>query len=191
MDRDVALRVAVLAASAAALGGCIGGHDGSSDTLQATTTHTRLDGAVKVEELAYSSSGRRVPALFVTPRGVSPRGCLIWESGRNARKEDSRQIWDGAARLGLAVFSIDFRDVKRPVDDPSRLAGQVRGSVADLWRGVDYLERRRECRQNVGFGGLGLAGAIGSVLASGDPRIRATVIMSTPPTWKRPSRRPT
>src|SRR5438034_1872521 len=111
MDRHLAVPVALVAAvaGAAALGGCFGGHDGSPDAVRARTLDTRLEGAVKVERLVVSSHGDRVSAVFAIPRGVSPRGCLIWENGLNPRKEDAAQIWDGAARLGLAVFSIDLR----------------------------------------------------------------------------------
>jgi acetyl esterase/lipase len=179
MDRHLAApAVALLAAlaglGATALSGCFGGGGGerSRDMLHARTTHTRLDGPIKVERVVYSSSGgRRVAGLFATPRGVSPRGCLIWEGGLHSRKEDLKQIWDGAARLGLAVFSIDLR------------YGMLRRSLADLERGVDYLQRRRECRRNVAYGGLGAGGMIGSVLAGRDRRIRAAVLISAGPTW--------
>jgi pimeloyl-ACP methyl ester carboxylesterase len=190
----VALPATIAVVSAAAFGGCFGGHGGSPDAVRARTQDTRLRGPVAVERIVYSTShGNRVPALFAVPRGVSPRGCLIWENGLNARKEDPTQIWDGAARLGLAVFTMDLRqqgqlgdereEAQRAITDPSRLAAFVRGSVADLSTGVDYLEQRRECRQNLGYAGLGLGGMVGSVLAGRDPRIRATVIMSSAPSW--------
>ena len=179
-----ALLAALASVGVAALSGCLGGDDGSSEALHASTLDTRLEGAVKVERIVYSSSdGRRVPALFATPRGVTPRGCLIWENGPNFRQKDSAEIWDGAARLGLAVFTVKLRGHGK-LADPSRLAAMVRGSVADLTRGIDYLEQRRECRKNIGYVGVSLGGAIGSVLAGRDPRIRATVLISTPPTWR-------
>ena len=166
------------------MSGCLGGDDGASDVLHASTLDTRLEGEVKVERIVYSSpDGRRVLALFATPRGVTARGCLIWENGPDSSKADAAAIWAGAARLGLAVLTVKLRGHGKR-EDPRRLAAMVRGSVADLRRGIDYLERRRECRENIGYGGVSLGGAIGSVLAGSDPRIRATVITSTPPTWR-------
>jgi hypothetical protein len=179
-----ALLAALASVGVAALSGCLGGDDGSSDAPHASTLGAHLEGAVKVERMVYSSSdGRRVPALFATPRGVMPRGCLIWEKGPNFLEEDSAETWDGAARLGLAVFTVKLRGHGKRAD-PSRLAAIVRGSVADLTHGIDYLEGRRECRNNIGYVGVSLGGAIGSVLAGRDPRIRATVLISTPPTWR-------
>jgi pimeloyl-ACP methyl ester carboxylesterase len=169
----LALLGAVASVALTALGGCFGGDDGSSDALHATTIDTRVEAQVEVERIVYTSSdGRRVPALFAMPRGVSPRGCLIWQNGLNSRRQDSAEFWDGAARLGLAVFTIRLR------------RHGVRGSVADLRRGIDYLERRRDCRKNIGYGGLGIGGMIGGIVAGRDPRIRATVIISAPPTWR-------
>jgi pimeloyl-ACP methyl ester carboxylesterase len=179
-----ALLAALASVGVATLSGCLGGDHGSSDALHASSLDARLEGAVKVERIVYSSSdGRRVPALFAVPRAVTPRGCLIWENGPNFRPEDSAEVWDGAARLGLAVFTVKLRGHGKPAD-PSRLAAMVRGSVVDLTRGIDYLEQRPECRQNIGYVGVSLGGAIGSVLAGRDPRIRATVLISTPPTWR-------
>jgi uncharacterized protein len=191
-----AILLAVLGAIAiATLGGCLGKDDGSSGAPNAHTTTSRLEGTVKVERIVYSSSdGSRVPALLVIPRGVSPRGCLIWENGLHSTKEGTAPVWQGAAALGLAVFSIDLRhhgerarspgEVDRAVADPRSLAALVRGTVTDLTSAVDYLEDRRECRHNIGYAGLSLGGMIGSVLSGRDQRIRAAVIMSTPPSWR-------
>lgn len=180
-----ALLSALASAAVVAWSGCFGGDDGSGDAPDARTTDSRLEPHVKVERIVYSSSGgSRVRALFATPRGVAPRGCLIWQNHLSSREEDLAEIWDGAARLGLAVFSIDFPgDAQRALADPSRLAPLVRGSLADLKRGLDYLEGR-ECRVNFGYGGVGVGGMLGTVLAGRDRRIRATVIASTPPTWR-------
>jgi uncharacterized protein len=188
MNRHRLAPAVVLAAAASigatALSGCLGGHDGSPEVPHARTTEARFEQDVRLEDIVYSSSdGSHVPAVFVAPRGVSPRGCLIWQNGLSSRAQGSAPIWHQAARLGLAVFSIDLSP-ELAAADPRRVAVAVRESVADLGRGVDYLERRRECRKNIGYAGRNVGGMIGSVLAGSDARIRATVIISTPPTWR-------
>jgi pimeloyl-ACP methyl ester carboxylesterase len=163
--------------------------------LAATIAATRRERLVNVQEIAYASrDGSRVPALLAIPQGIPPRGCLIWEDGLGSRKEDSAFVWQGAAQIGLATFSIDLRDhgeravastpLSRVVREPAALAALVRGTVSDLERGVDYLETRPECAHNIGYAGLSLGGIIGTVFAAMDKRVRVAVLMSTPPTWR-------
>ncbi|MCW3050306.1 MAG: hypothetical protein JWO74_4590 [Solirubrobacterales bacterium] len=190
--RAAALVVATVSVAATVASGC-GGHGGSGDPSRTPATPARIEGDVSVARLTYSASdGGRLPAVLVTPRGFSPRGCLIWQNGLNERKEDPAEIWHRAARLGLAVLTVDLPGdgigAGAPGDiaavDPRHLAALIDGWVSDLGRAVADLEGRPECRRNIGYVGLGLGGMIGSLLAGRDPRIHATVIVSTPPTWR-------
>jgi uncharacterized protein len=179
------------------IAGCGGGahHTVTGTVPQPEQTPVRLDGLVAVHTLALrAADDTAIPAVVAVPRGGDTRGCLIWQYGIGSRKEDAAKLWQGAAQLGLATFSIDLRDhgarasTSQPLADavqsPTAIAGIVRGSVSDLRRGIDYLERQPYCHQNIAYAGVSLGGIIGSVLASEDRRVRATVIMSTPASWQ-------
>ena len=187
----------IAVASAVALAGC-GGGGSSSVTTHSTGPHqlqtTRVDGLVTVHSFSYRSfDGSRVPALLAVPRGLTTRACLIWQYGLGSNKEQSASVWQGAAGLGLATFSIDFRDhgqrgslqvLARATQNPYSIAEIVRGSVGDLRRGIDYLEAQPYCHKTIAYAGISLGGVIGTILTATDPRIKAAVIMSTPSTWR-------
>ncbi len=153
---------------------------------------TRPDGLVQAERIVYTTfDGTRVPAIFAVPYGTV-RACLIWEDGLGSTKYDSESVWQGAAKIGLATFSIDLRDhgergstaeLLRVVREPAALAALVTGTVRDLQRAVAYLDTQPECHHQVGYAGLSLGGIIGTLLTAGDPQVRVAVLMSTPPTW--------
>jgi len=185
-------------ATAAALAACGGGSSSSVTTHSAGPSQqgsSRVDGLVTVHNFTYRSfDGSRVPALLAVPRGVAIRGCLIWQYGLGSTKEESANVWQGAAGLGLATFSIDLRDhgqrasspevLVRAVQNPYTIAAIVRGTVGDLKRGIDYLEAQPYCHNNVSYAGISLGGIIGTILAATDHRVRAAVIMSTPATFR-------
>lgn len=185
---SVAVIMGVLGAS-----GCGGGRAAPTDPLRPRATSAVIDGDVRFEHITFASaSGRRLAAVLVRPRGFAPRGCLIWQNGVGPTQDDPAEIWHRAARLGLAVLTVDLpHDGVRAVTpsqlaaaDPNRLAALVRGWLADLGRAADLLERRPECRRNVGYVGVGLGGLLGGALAARDPRIRATILASAWPTWR-------
>ena len=180
----------VVAASLSACGG-------SATSTPAPTTvsggSSRLDGLVDVHSIHYRSfDGSIVPALIAIPRASTIRGCLIWQFGLGSRKEDSSVVWQGAAQLGLATFSIDLRDhgarARSPdqlinaLQSPSQISEVITGTVGDLRRGIDYLEAQPYCRHNVAYAGVSLGGIIGTLLAASDQRVRALIIASTPAT---------
>jgi uncharacterized protein len=156
----------------------------------------RLDSLVEVQTIAYRSSfdGSSVPALLAVPRGVSSRGCVIWQSGFGDTKDDASQAWQRLASLGLMTFSIDLRhhgartsrlaDVQQICRRADLYAEVIRGTVADLASAIDHLEQP-PCRvRNVVSAGVSLGGAIAAILAATDKRIQAAVIMSTPGHWR-------
>lgn len=189
------LMLACLAIAAVAMSGC-GGHSHTTTTPQrAPHTNVRVEGNVAVQSLTvHGANGVRIPALLAMPRSGLVRGCLIWQFGAGSTKEDSSRVWPGAAQLGLATFSIDFRDhgsrssATQPLPDALQsapaIAGIVRGSVSDLHKSIDYLESRPYCRHNIAYAGVSLGGIVGSILAAEDHRIRAVVLMATPASWR-------
>jgi pimeloyl-ACP methyl ester carboxylesterase len=193
---------ALLAAAvgAIALAGC--GHSGAARSpttrppvgvYDAQVVQTRTDGLVQAQRVEYTTfDGTRVPALFAVPLGGRTQACLIWENGLGSTKEQSEAYWQGAARIGLATFSIDLRDhgqrgtlpeLLRVIRSPAALAALVTGTVRDLERAVTYLDTQPECHHEVAYAGLSLGGIIGTLLTAMDPNVNAAVLMSVPATW--------
>lgn len=189
-------RLPLLALAALVVVGCGGSKQKAGPEIPgAKVAESKQVGTVTVQRIVYTSfDGSKVPALMSIPLGAPPRGCLIWENGLGSRKENVSPLWDGAGRLGLALFSIDLRDhgeratspdeLAQAVRSPAQLEALVRGTIGDLKSAVGYLEQRPECHHNVAYAGLSLGGMIGSVLTAQDTRIRAVVLMSTPPSWR-------
>jgi pimeloyl-ACP methyl ester carboxylesterase len=196
-------RAATIGLAVLALAGCGDAHKTTSTSPRptsppppaATIAWTRPDGPVNVQRIVYQTFDRtRVPALFAVPRTTgATRGCLIFEGGLGSTKEQVAPVWPGAARLGLATFSIDFRDhgerapsprvLAAALQQPAAIAAVVRGSVLDLERAVAYLDSRPECHHRIAYLGGSFGGIIGSEVAALDPRVAVTVLLSTPPSW--------
>jgi cephalosporin-C deacetylase-like acetyl esterase len=177
------------------IAGCGGEQKVGPGPLYVATTASVAGGPVQVQTIYYTTfDGARVPAPFAIPRAAAPRGCLIWENGLNSTKNSTAPLWDGASRLGLAMFSIDLRDhgeratssteLAQAVRDPVRLKALVTGTVADLKRATDYLWAQPVCRHDISYAGLSLGGMIGSVFAAQDSRVRTVVLMSVPGSWR-------
>jgi alpha-beta hydrolase superfamily lysophospholipase len=176
------------------ISGCGGGQEVGRGPLHVENTGSVTHGAVLVRSVSYTTfDGSRVPALFAIPRAVAPRACLIWENGLHSTKYSTAGIWDGASRLGLAMFAIDLRDhgqratssteLSEALRDPARLKALVAGTVGDLKRATDYLWAQPECHHDISYAGLSLGGMIGSVFVAQDKRIRTAVLMSVPGSW--------
>jgi pimeloyl-ACP methyl ester carboxylesterase len=162
---------------------------------RAVTVPTLSTNAVKVQAVTYTTfDGTRVPALFAIPQKVPPRGCLIYQGGIGQVMGASAPLWSGAAALGFASFTIDPRDTgarasaAEPLTEvilsPTAIRATVTDTVIDLRRGLDYLERRPECRGNIGYLGTSFGGILGALLAGDDPRVRAVVLTSIGATWR-------
>jgi cephalosporin-C deacetylase-like acetyl esterase len=156
---------------------------------------SRPDGEVSVSTITYRSSfdGSRVAALVAVPRAVPSRGCVIWQFGYGSTKESSSVAWQGLASLGLTTVSIDFRyhgargsptDLEQLQRNPTLPPKLVRGTVGDFHSLIDYLEKQAYCSRNIAFGGVSLGGAIGTIVAATDKRVRAAVLISTPGSWR-------
>jgi dienelactone hydrolase len=166
----------------------------TSAPLEVQVTQSALRGPVEVYNLTYASAGgTRVPALFAIPRQTKPAGCLIYQAGL-APKQSAAAAWSGAARLGLAVFTIDPRyvgaraSVATPLDQmlssPQGLISFLRTDVVDLRRALDYLEGQPSCDNRVGYLGIGGGADLGVLLAGEDKRVRAAVLGSIGATWR-------
>jgi len=149
-------------------------------------------GLVTAQKLMYTAyDGSPVWALYAVPHGAT-RGCVIWENGLGSTKEQTIPYWQGAAKIGLALFAIDLRDhgqrgslteLRQAIRSPTAIKGIVTGTVADLRQAVSYLYARPECHHNVGYVGLSLGGIIGTILTATDAHVRVAIIMSTPATF--------
>jgi hypothetical protein len=159
------------------------------------TVTSRPDGEVSVRTITYRSAfdGSRVAALVAVPRALPSRGCVIWQFGLGSKKEDSSVTWQGLASLGLTTVSIDFRyhgARASPTDsvqlrrNPTLLPKLIRGTVGDFHSLIDYLEKQAYCSRNIAFGGVSLGGAIGTIVAATDERVRAAVLVVTPGSWR-------
>jgi pimeloyl-ACP methyl ester carboxylesterase len=184
--------VALLAAASLLLSGC--GRGGGSVHVVASGLHP--DGQVNVQQIVYRSSfdGSRVAALVAIPRAVPSRGCFIWQFGFGSKKEESSLVWQGLASLGLTTVSIDFRytgsrassqaETSQVLTNPTMLPKLIRGTLGDLHSLIDYLEKQPYCWRNIAYGGESLGGAIGTILAATDKRVKAAVLIATPGHWR-------
>jgi cephalosporin-C deacetylase-like acetyl esterase len=189
---------ASLAAGALLLAGCPGGGDSNHGVTSADrrASAPRQDGLVEVHPITYTSSfdGSDVTALVAVPRAAPSRGCVIAQYGLGSKKEDSSRAWQAFASLGLTTVSIDFRDhgarasspaeLEQAIRNPNSIAELIRGTVADLHSAIDYLENQPYCRRNVAYAGVSLGGAIGTLLAATDNRVKAAVLIATPGTFR-------
>ena len=138
------------------------------------------EGSLRLEQVTYASvDGQRVPALFAVPTDREPLGCLMYQGDLGQTKEGFPDLRSGAAALRLATFTIDPRhagargsraQALRAVKRPETLLEMVLDTVVHLRMGLDYRQRRPECRENVGYIGTAFGGAVGccSLLRTGE-----------------------
>jgi pimeloyl-ACP methyl ester carboxylesterase len=152
------------------------------------------EGPLRVERIEYTSvDGERVPALFAVPAEHAPRGCLIFVPGFGQPKEALPELREGLAKLRLATFTIDARNVGARGSDEQALAAvkdakgvraMLLDTVADLRVGLDWLERRPECQSNIAVLGTSFGGTVATHLAAQDDRVKAAVVTSVGATYK-------
>jgi pimeloyl-ACP methyl ester carboxylesterase len=162
--------------------------------LHAHVTDGGRDGPLRLDQITYvSADGQTVPALFAVPTGRKPRGCLMYQGGFGQTREEAPGVRKGAAALGLATFTIDPRDAGSrggvtqalaAIKKPESLLAMVLGTVADLRMGLDYLQSRPECRDNIAYLGTSFGAVVGALFAGQDPRLKAVVLTSLGSTFK-------
>lgn len=163
--------------------------------LKATVTDAGQDAGVRVEHVTYRSvDGQSVPALLTIPTDRPSRGCLIYQPGFALGKDQTPGVRTGAASLGLSTFTIDPRNVgaRGSLDQaiaalkrPETLRNMVADTAVDLRVGLDYLQRRPECHHNIALMGTSFGAIVGAIVAGQDPRIKATVLTSVGPSFRR------
>jgi fermentation-respiration switch protein FrsA (DUF1100 family) len=197
---------AVLLASVLGLTACGGGADQDDDVpapltyrpglaLNAEATAAGHDDGVRIEHVTYRTvDGTLVPSLFSIPTDRPSRGCLIYQPGFALGKDQTPGVRSGAASLGLSTFTIDPRNVgeRGSVDQsiaalrqPATLRNMVADTAVDLRYGLDYLQNRPECHHKIAFLGTSFGAIVGAIVAGQDPRIKATVLTSVGPSFKR------
>jgi len=206
MDRvDRAVILVAALASICLVSACGGGGDpaqtapaprprSSSFPLDPKVQDAGTQGDVHQEQITYTSSdGSRVPALLSIPTQTAPHGCLMYQGGLGQRREEFPSIREGAARVGLATFTIEPRNtgerggtarLREVMQSPKAIAAMLTGSAMDLERGVDYLETRPECHHDIGYLGTSFGARIGVLAAGADGRIRAVALTSLGATYK-------
>jgi len=155
---------------------------------------TATEGPLRTEEFTYSSvDGARVPALFAVPTAQKPLGCLIFVPGFGAAKDAVPALREGLAKLRLATFSIDARNLgargsldqaKAAVKAPEGVRSMLLGTVADLRVGLDWLDQRPECHHNIAVLGTSFGGTVATHLAAQDHRIKAAILSAVGATYK-------
>jgi pimeloyl-ACP methyl ester carboxylesterase len=154
----------------------------------------QTEGSLRVEHIQYTSvDGQRVPALFAVPTEHAPLGCLIFVPGFAQPKEALPKVREGFGKLRLATFTIDARNVgarggveraTAAVKDAEGVRAMLLDTVTDLRVGLDWLERRPECRSNIAVLGTSFGGMVATLLAAQDDRIKAAVVTSVGATYK-------
>lgn len=184
-----ALMRASLVAAALVIAGCGGGDE---DPTRTTVADKLV--SVRTVEFPTKVDDTEVTGLMAVPRGVSSRGCVIWQFGFRSTKENADYAWQGLAALGLTTFSIDMRyhgaraadaeEYRKVLEDPATFDAMVRQTVGDLKAAADYLEKQPACKGHIAFAGVSLGGAIGTIFAAEDKRIEAVVLVVTPGNWR-------
>jgi pimeloyl-ACP methyl ester carboxylesterase len=162
--------------------------------LDVQRSKAEREGPLRVQKIDYRSvDGERVPALFAVPTGPRPLGCLIFVPGFGQPKEAQPELREGLASLRLATFTIDARNVgarggpkqaDAAIKEPEGVRAMLLDTVADLRVGLDWLERRPECRSNIAVLGTSFGGTVATHLAAQDHRIKAAVLTSVGATYK-------
>ena len=162
--------------------------------LDVQRSKRETEGPLRVEQIQYTSvDGERVPALFAVPTEHAPLGCLIFVPGFGQPKEAVPEFREGLAKLRLATFTIDVRNVGarggeeqalEAVKEAEGVRAMLLDTVADLRVGLDWLERRPECHSNIAVLGTSFGGTVATHLAAQDDRVKAAVVTSVGATYK-------
>lgn len=151
------------------------------ELLKETDAFTQYD-------VRYSGAwGSSVTAYLMVPKnGVAPYPCIIFGHGFTGSRDDIEFAYDGFARSGIAVFSIDFwyhgdrkvQGVEMYSQHLSRMRDGLIGSAVDLSRGFDFLEARSDIDgARIGYVGGSMGGIIGALFAGSERRVKAPVLV--------------
>lgn len=221
MRLSPALAVA-LAAAALGAAGC-GGSDGNQRDGATTATATtnpipgaarfaydatrspevaaasgRAVGGLRVERVTFAGprdGEGRIPAGFAIPVDGDVRACLLYQGGIGSTVQDAPDVWQGAASLHLATFTMEYPlhgeraagdGLEAALRDPRRFAQMLDETVVDLRRALDVVVDRPECKgKRIGYLGESYGGFAGALLSAVDLRPKAVALLVTGGDWAR------
>jgi pimeloyl-ACP methyl ester carboxylesterase len=162
--------------------------------LAARAPTAATEGPLRTEAFEYTSvDGQRVPALFSAPAKGKTLGCVIYSPGFAQPKEALPALREGLAKLRLATFSIDARNLgarggveraRAAVKTAPGIRAMVLGTATDLRVGLDWLDRHGDCRSNIAVLGTSFGAMVATHLAAQDDRIHAAILTSVAATFK-------
>lgn len=143
------------------------------------------------QEVTVNAGGHTLAGTLTLPkdaRGRVPAVVLITGSGAQDRDSYSpvipdyrffRQVADTLSRRGIAVLRMDDRGWGASRGDPS--AATTADFADDIRAGIAFLRARAEIDpERVGLAGHSEGAIIAPLVAAGDPRIRAVVLLAGP-----------
>ncbi|MGK2938415.1 MAG: alpha/beta hydrolase family protein, partial [Solirubrobacteraceae bacterium] len=152
------------------------------------------EGTLEVSRISYRAvDGDRVPGLLAVPTHAAPLGCVIYQGGLHTPKEATADLRQALAVARLATFTIDPRyvgergsqeELAAAISSPEGLRDLLVATVVDLRTALDYLSRRRICRNNIAFMGSSFGAAAGTILTARDRRLKGALLSSIGATFK-------
>jgi hypothetical protein len=143
------------------------------------------------EEVTVNAGGHTLAGTLTLPkdaRGRVPAVVLITGSGAQDRDSHSplipdyrffRQVADTLSRRGIAVLRMDDQGWGASKGDPS--AATTADFADDIRAGIAFLRARPEIDpERIGLAGHSEGAIIAPLIAAGDPRIRAVVLLAGP-----------
>lgn len=143
------------------------------------------------QEVTVNAGGSTLAGTLTLPkdaRGRVPAVVLITGSGAQDRDSYSpvipdyrffRQVADTLSRRGIAVLRMDDQGWGASTGDPS--AATTADFADDIRAGIAFLRARPEIDpERIGLAGHSEGAIIAPLIAAGDPRIRAVVLLAGP-----------
>lgn len=129
--------------------------------------------------IVFRSEGQQVVAMLHLPAGKGPFPAVAFLHGFTGSKSESHRIFVQLARAlagaGVASLRMDFRGSGDSEGEFSQMT--VAGEVADARAALRHLRRRRDIRFDcLGLLGMSMGGMVASLVAAGDPALRAIVL---------------
>jgi dienelactone hydrolase len=162
-----------------------------TDELDVRVEGRERRGRAVVSDLTYASSGRRVAAFLVTPRGKGPFAAVLYlhwfaPGEESANRTEFLDEAVALAREGVVSLLPQgrfpwSRGVTADVAEDRRLVGE---QVADLRRGLDLLVATPGIDEaRLGFVGHDYGAMYGALLAAADRRAQTYVLLAPDATW--------
>jgi dienelactone hydrolase len=130
-----------------------------------------------MEEVWFKSNGFKLSGTLCVPKIAPEKKVpgLIYCSGFAGYKKSRKKIIQGLCRSGYAVFTFDFRGIRK-----SEGMLDFAAQVDDLKAAITYLQSRKEVNDRIIVVGMCLGGAVAICTAAQDQRIKTVAIWDTP-----------